>query len=249
MRTTLIAGLLENLRRSQSRFLSKFGQFEVARTYHDMGDELPLEVLKAAAVMYGPAETWIGEAERMLDFFDLKGILERFLWSYTGGGVDWVKVDDVPMLHPKRSLALTHGGKRIGFIGELHPSLLTKMKLHRGVLAFELELYDIWKARTLPAAVALPEFPPMSRDVALLLSRDTDSGAVISAFRGELGEIAEEIRIFDVYTGEHIPADKKSLAFSIVYRSGERTLTDKEVDTMHGKAVSAVSAKFDAVQR
>ena len=250
MRTSLLAGLLENLKRAQSRFLSRFAQFEVARTYHATTDPLPNEVLRAAAIMSGPADTWIGETERNVDFYDIKGVFESFVDSYHGGkGIRFEPLTDHVAFHPRRAVSILSEGHILGHMGEMHPNVLSRLKLHRGVVAFELQVYPLWQNRTLPDAVPLPEFPPMSRDVALLVPLEMEAGSILAAFESQIGPLAENVAVFDVYTGDKIPEGKKSLAFSVVYRAMDRTLTDKEVDRLHQKAVNAVSRQFGAQQR
>ena len=95
----------------------------------------------------------------------------------------------------------------------------------------------------------MPDFPSMMRDVALLVDATEDSGPIGDALLRVSGDLAVGVRVFDVYTGSGIPDGKKSLAFSIVYRAPDRTLTDEEVDGIHKRAVEKVQRNFGAVQR
>ncbi len=95
----------------------------------------------------------------------------------------------------------------------------------------------------------MSEYPPMVRDVALLLDETTDSEPIRAALKKACGPLVRGVTLFDVYRGEGIAVGKKSLAFSVIYQSGERTLTEKEVDALHQKAISLIAKEFQAVQR
>ncbi len=249
MRTTLLAGLAENYKRAQTRFISTFNQFEVANTFHDVGNELPQEVLRAAALVAGPVENWVGQAERSYDFYDVKGLAMGFVREYAG----WVPVleptDDIPYLHPKRACRILIDGAEVGVMGELHPSILNGLKLPRGAAAMELSLDELQRRYRRSKVVPLSEYPPMARDVALLVGAHQDAGPLNEALLTTCAPLAKEVRLFDVYRGKGIAEDQKSLAFSIIYRSDERTLTDEEVDQLHQRAIAQVAKQFGAVIR
>ncbi|MCP4605445.1 MAG: phenylalanine--tRNA ligase subunit beta [Proteobacteria bacterium] len=249
MRSTLIAGLLENLSRAHSRFLPGIRQFEVGRTFHNCGEELPKEMLRAAAVISGPMETWASGVDRKVDFFDIKGIVERFILEYTGIEPVLTASEEIACLHPKRACLVLVEGKTVGFAGEIHPKILQKRKQPRGACAFELVLDELWSMQRVPAVKPLIEYPPMVRDVALLVDANLDSGPIAKALKEECGSLAIEVSLFDVYSGKGISNEKKSLAFSIVYRSENHTLTDDEVDAAHKAAVAKILKRFDASLR
>ncbi len=248
MRTTLVPGLVENLKRAQSRFLAGIGQFEVARTFHDSGAELPREVTRAAAVMAGPVPAWVGEVERHYDFYDIKGVLEGFLFEYSGCRPLLEPSKAIAYLHPAKACEVLIDGAPVGVMGEIHPEILSSLKLPMGALVFEVEIEHLSR-RVPPHATALPEFPFMTRDVALLVDETLDAGPIRNALESAGGELVEQVRIFDIYSGKGIPEGKKSLAFSIVYRASDRTLVDDEVDAVFNKAVLEVSTQFGAVRR
>jgi phenylalanyl-tRNA synthetase beta chain len=249
LRTTLFAGLLENLRRALTRFVQSLHQFEVGRTFHDEGQELPREVLRVAALLHGPRQAWIGEKPAPLDFYDAKGLVQSFLDELAGVRAEATPVDDCPYLHPRRCVALDIGGRRVGVVGEIHPAVLSAAKVPRGAVGFELELMPIWDARVRPEAGAIPEFPPMVRDVALMVDEGVDAGSLEQALRRACGELAVEVRLFDLYRGKGVDPGRKSLAFSVTYRAADRTLTDEEVDGIHRTAVDGVKDEFKAIVR
>ncbi len=249
MRTTLLPGLLESLKRATTRFLPGVRQFEVARTFHDVGGELPEEVLRAAVILSGPAPRWVGEEERPLDFFDAKGILVRFLTEYAGRPPAFEPTGDIAYLHPKRACRVLMDGEHVGVLGEVHPDILGKLKLSRGVQVFEVAIEALWRNRKVCVAAAVPEFPSMVRDVALLVDERQDAAPIGDVLLEACGALAVHVGIFDVYSGKGIPDGKKSLAFSVTYRAHDRTLTDEEVDGIHKNAVKIVEERFAASQR
>jgi phenylalanyl-tRNA synthetase beta chain len=249
MRTTLLAGLLENLRRAVTRFVPGFRQFEVGRTFHDEGEELPREILRAAGLLSGPREGWVGEKSAPLDVFDAKGLVSAFVRGLTGIEPELVPASDLVHLHPKRALKVSVEGAEVGAVGEIHPAVLTHHKLPRGAVGFEVSVLDLWRARRRSHAGQIPEYPPMVRDVALMVDEQQDTGPVGDALARACGELAVEVRPFDVYRGKGVEEGKKSLAFSVVYRAADRTLTDEEVDAIHRSAVEEVKAAFKAVVR
>jgi phenylalanyl-tRNA synthetase beta chain len=249
MRTTLVAGLLESLRRATTRYETLVRQFEVGRTFHDEGRELPREVLRAAAILSGPRDAWVGEAAASNDVFDAKGVAIALIRDLTGAEAILAPGADVPFLHPARSGALVVDGAALGCVGEIHPEILGAYKLDRGAVCFEIDVLALWARRRRPRVAPLSEFPPSVRDVALLVDEGEDAGPVAAALREACGPLAMQVRLFDVYRGKGIEAGRKSLAFSVVYRAFDRTLTDDEIDSIHRAAVAAVAARFGAIVR
>lgn len=249
MRTTLVAGLLENLKRATTRYEASLRQFEVGRTFHDEGGELPRETLRAAAILSGPRDAWVGEPRDDHDFFDAKGMALAIVRCVTGTEAEIVPSRDVPYLHPARAGRVRLEGAEVGVLGEIHPDVLSSLKLPRGAVCFELDVLAIWAKRRRPRVRQLSDFPPMARDVALLVAEEQDSGPIAAALREACGPLAVRVALFDVYRGTGIEEGRKSLAFSVTYRALDRTLTDAEVDALHKAAVLRVAERFSALVR
>jgi phenylalanyl-tRNA synthetase beta chain len=197
----------------------------------------------------GPRDAWVGEASAPHDVFDAKGIAAALIRDLTGAEVFVVPKADVPLLHPARGGALVVDGEELGFVGEIHPDVLGALKLDRGAVCFEIDVLGLWAHRRRPRVSPLSEFPPSVRDVALLVAEAQDAGPVAGALGDACGPLAVQVRLFDVYRGEGIEGGKKSLAFSVVYRAFDRTLTDEEIDSVHKAAVAEVAERFSAVVR
>ena len=244
MRTTLLAGLIENLKRATTRYVGLVCQFEVGRTFHDEGGELPLEVRRVAAVMSGSRDSWVGEDNGSLDFYDAKGIAGAFIKELTGMDPAFEPVKDLDYMHPNRALRVLADGEDVGVVGEVHPKILTGQKLGRGAVGFEVDVMRLWGMRRRSAATPLHEFPPMVRDVAFLVEESRDAASIEDALREACAPLATNVSLFDVYRGKGIEYGKKSLAFSVWYRSREKTLTDEEVDAIHRTAIDRVKSEF-----
>ncbi len=249
MRTTLLAGLIENLKRATTRYVGMVRQFEVGRTFHDESGELPLEVLRVAAVMSGSRDSWIGEDHGSLDFYDAKGIAGAFVKELTGVDPAFEPVKDLDYMHPNRALRVFLDGEDVGVVGEVHPKILTDQKLGRGAVGFEMDAMKLWGMRRRSAASPLHEFPPMVRDVAFLVEESRDAAPIEDALRVACAPLATSVSLFDVYRGKGIEDGKKSLAFSVLYRSREKTLTDEEVDAIHRAAIDQVKTEFGVLTR
>ena len=249
MRTTLLAGLLESLKRATTRYEPGVRQFEVGRTFHDEGEELPREVLRAAALLGGPRDAWVGEPAADHDFFDAKGLALALVRDLTGETPELAPTAAAPFLHPARGCEIRVGGAPVGVVGEIHPDVLASMKLARGAVALEVDVLALWAKRRRPRVPPLSEFPPMARDVALLVDEAQDAGPIAAALEEACGPLAVGVRLFDVYRGKGIDDGRKSLAYSVTYRSRERTLTDAEVDALHKAAVARVAERFRATVR
>ena len=142
-----------------------------------------------------------------------------------------------PYLHPGRSADLLVGGKPVGSFGELHPKVAKAFDLAgRAVLVGEFDLEAILAAVPGRFAYApVPRFPAALRDVAVIVPEEVTAERVVAEIRAAGGGLLRDVRLFDLYRGESIPAGTKSLAYALTYQADDRTLTDKEVDKAHKK--------------
>jgi phenylalanyl-tRNA synthetase beta chain len=240
LRKWLLPGLLEAAARNL-KHVPGVALFEVGPVFHPDAD-LPSELPRLAVVLCG-AKTdaaWddpLGTSPPAFDFFDLKGRLQG-LADALGVTVSAERTQDTDHLHPGRAARLLAAdGADLGAFGELHPTVAAHFDLaDRAVLVAELDLHRLLAA--VPARVAyrpFSTFPPVLRDVAVVVPADTPAAAVERELVAGGGELLESARLFDVYRGESVPAGTKSLAYALTYRVAERQLTDKEVDKAHQK--------------
>ncbi len=253
MRSTLLGGLLANLRYNAARKLTRIRVFELGRVFRrDPAVEAgPLEVagvlqpLRIAAAACGPAleEQW-GSPARPVDVFDLKSDLE----ALAAPRALRYEAAAHPAFHPARSARVLLAGREVGWIGDLHPQWLQKYDISQGVVSFEVEVAPLLES-ALPKPAAPSRFPPVTRDVALLVNTDITVQALMDAIEGETPAIVQEVRLFDLYQGPNLPAGKKSLAFRVVMQDTERTLTDAEADAARDALVALWGRRFAATVR
>jgi phenylalanyl-tRNA synthetase beta chain len=141
-----------------------------------------------------------------------------------------------PFLHPGKSADVHLAGSRIGYMGTLSPEVTERLDIVKRseVLVFEFDLNELLSH--IPVSItyrAFAKYPPVERDIAIILEKGARSSDVMELIRAYPGEFIEDVNVFDSYMGKNIPGDRKSLAFSVTYRSPERTLTDEEVDAVH----------------
>jgi phenylalanyl-tRNA synthetase beta chain len=253
MRRSLLASVLEvaaaNLRNRDAVCL-----FEAGFVYlPEPGAKFPREPRRLAVVMTGPRHaehfTQPGLAAP-LDFFDLKGVVEALLGDLHVAAVTYVPAD-ASWLHPGQAADVHVAGKAVGSFGQLHPRLNEAYKLgRRNIYVAELDL-DALLAAVPPrhACTPIPEFPPVRQDIAIIVDAALPASRVADEIWAGGKPMLCGVRLFDVYRGGNIPADKKSLAYALTYQAEDRTLTDKEVAKIHGKIVSRLEKMLGAQLR
>jgi phenylalanyl-tRNA synthetase beta chain len=136
----------------------------------------------------------------------------------------------------------------VGWLGELHPRWLQKYELSHGVMAFEVDAEALQRV-PLPSPVVPSKYPPVVRDIAMLVNAHITSQALLDAIGEEKSTIIQDVRIFDLYQGSNVPEGKKSLAFRVVMQDTERTLTDAEADAARDALVELWGRRFGATPR
>ena len=254
MRTTLLPGLLDavaNARRHGERDVRELTIGPVFLSPPAGGDGLPSEQLRIAFVLAGDRPSWL-EKPKPVDAWDAKGYaleLASRLAGQEANAVQAARADAPPHLHPRGAAFVEVGGKRIGSFGPLHPDVIDALDLDGDVMVGELDLEPFTKGAALPKYSAIPRFPPATRDIALEVKDGVPAGEVESAVRAAAGPLATDVKLFDRYVGGQIKEGFSSLAFHVVYRAPDRTLTDAEVDAAHENVKKTVFERFGAIQR
>lgn len=256
LRTSLIPHLLDVAAYNRNRNTDDVSVFEIGKAF--VTDEstltkLPEERLMLSALITGKRhEThWTGKAGDV-DFYDLKGVFESVV-SYLGLQGIGYKAAQPEGFHPGRTAHITlqtaEGEQVIGTIGQLHPSLQQKKDLaDTYVLEVEFSVLAEQASERITHKL-LPRYPSIGRDIAVVVNREVQVGDLIAKVREVAGSLLESIQVFDIYTGDRLGADKKSVALALVYRTPERTLTDEEVSELHAKVVEALEQAFGAELR
>ncbi|MDO4709103.1 MAG: phenylalanine--tRNA ligase subunit beta [Pseudomonadota bacterium] len=240
MRPMLLPGLTAALARNVQRQQSRVRLFELGRVFARAGEEgaAPLETPRIAAVVCGSAsaEQW-GEPGRAVDFHDLKGDLQS-LAALSGARLEFRRSTQ-GFGHPGRSADVYRDGECIGWLGELHPRLLSALGLDSAVLGFELDLAAIAR-RGASQAETTSRFPSVRRDLALLVPEALPWQQLADTVHQAAGVLLRELRLFDVYRGKGVEPGFKSLAIGLILQEESRTLTDSDVDASMAAVISAL---------
>ncbi|MFW6125578.1 MAG: phenylalanine--tRNA ligase subunit beta [Chloroflexota bacterium] len=248
LRTTLRIGLLQTLSRNDRHDEEGIALFEVGKVYLPRERDLPDEQFMAAGVLAGArlAPSWHGGSEKV-DFYDAKGIVEVLL-SRLGVSAHF-QPDEDDAFSMGRLATITVKETRIGIIGELHPRVAERFEVSiHPVYLFEFDLQQLPShAQAAHKYQPVPRFPATTRDMALVVDRDVLSQKVYDIIVAS--PLVAEASLFDVYAGDQVPRDKKSLAFRIVYQSPHRTLTDQEVNREQDRILKKLHQQLGAVLR
>jgi phenylalanyl-tRNA synthetase beta chain len=268
--TTLLPGLLEALGRNVSRGAVDTALFAIAQVVESTTDtraveriptdrrptrdeiatldaSLPYQPVHVGAVLAGlrePAGPWgRGRPVHASDAFEAVRVIGR------AAGVELTlrPAQHLPW-HPGRCAEVLVGDTVVGYAGQLHPAVVERSGLPVGTCAVELNLDAIPLTESLPAPAVSP-FPAVFQDVALIVSEGVAAQNVIDAVREGAGELLEDIRLFDVYTGPQIGEGRKSLALALRFRAADRTLTEDEASAARDAAVAMAAQRVGAEQR
>lgn len=253
MRPSLLFGLLDVLAYNGARQQTDLEIFELANVFTPCPDEglrQPEEPLHLAIASVGQFSTgWqSGPVER--DFFHVKGLVERILLPHGINQLRYVASTKFPFLHPGRSAEIFWGDHCIGFIGEVHPDNREQYGLRKRVIVAELNLNPLLKqADYVPLFAGLPRFPAVERDLAVIVDQGIPAECVAACIRAAAGELLVDLRLFDLYQGGQVPAGKKSLAYSLVLRSSDRTLQEEEIAAVHSQVLGHLAKELGALLR
>jgi len=245
MRSTLIGGLLSNLQFNLNRKQTRVRLFEMGGCFvRDKKNETK-QIDKIAGISYGDAviEQW-GLAARNIDFYDIKADVEILC------GSNAIRCEKFlhPVLHPGKSAQVYIDDTVVGWIGELHPRLQSAYGLQKNVVLFELNMEQVLP-KSLPVAQELSKFPPVRRDIAIIVDNEVSVYSLLTTMYGGKSAIVTDISLFDIYRGKGMENNKKSLAFRVLLQDTEKTLTDEEADFAVTSLIKILEEKFGAVLR
>ena len=246
MRPTLIGSLLDAARHNVARNGPDVAIFESGTVYRAAGEDRsdvgwPADEHHVLGVLISgrlAPRSWRG-ADGEVDFFAAKALLAALLDTFH---LDWsVQPGSWPFLHPARAAAVLVDGQPLGFLGELHPLVAGAWDLER-VAAFAVDLGKL-AAAALPLVSFRPlaSVPALRQDLAVTLPADVPAAEGLERLRGAAGEMLEDVRVFDVYTGEQVGEGRRSLALALTFRAADRTLTDEDVAPLRERIVAALA--------
>ena len=247
MRTSLLPGLADALKRNLSRGLAGAWLYEVGPVVRRAAtdDAAPVESNHAAGLLAGSRAGWLKPGEP-LDFFDLKHVVERLLRGFGLADVDFEPPAPLPFLHPGVSAQIrTQQGSLLGCLGELHPSTARKLGIENTSFYFEIEVAALASAASPLRTSAPPRFPAVSRDVSFWIDLATPAAAQRAAFLSAKEPLLCDLAVREDFRDtKYAPPGKKGLLWSMTYRSADRTLTDAEADEAHQRVVKALAGSF-----
>lgn len=253
LRTTLLASIFENAARNFSRKNEDVRLFDIAPVFFPKNlpvTEQPIEKQKLAGLLMGRREPkgW-SQNPAQVDFYDAKGIVEELLAGLAINNY-FVEAGEHYALHPGKTAVFKKGRDVLVTVGEVHPSVAEALGIKKKIYVFEADIETLQKFAAKKFSFdSLPKYPSISRDLAILVDHDTAAGDIEKVIVKNGGTFFKSVTLFDVYTGERISADKKSLAFALEFRSNERTLKDKEADEAFKNILAAVEKEFGAELR
>lgn len=246
MRTTVLPSMLDSLSRNHARRNETASLFELGTIYTPVvkdgtadPETLPHEEKILTLGTYG-----------QMSFFRFKGAIETLFRELNIPNVQFVPEKTNPSYHPGRCARLIANGKELGVFGTVHPTVAGRYGFHTEVLAAELPI-DALLTAVGPERVyrPLPRFPATLRDIAVLVDEGVPAAAMQESIQKASGTLLERVKLFDVYQGKGIPSGKKSVAYSLSFRSADRTLTDEECDQAVRAVITALEKDFGAVLR
>ena len=240
VRTTLIPSLLNVYEYNKKRKVKDISLYEIAKTYDKDYNEASL----IAGLCSGNylSNGWTKPVK--YDFYIVKGIVENVL-EYMGFKNRYsFEVSTCTSLHPGISADIFLDRKKIGIIGRVHPNICKDE-----VYVFEMSLNALMSKIKPLKYKPSPKYPGISKDMAFILDKNTTAGEVMAIIKRAGGRLLDSVSVFDVYTGENIASDKKSIAFTLNFINPERTLTDEEVMEVFNKIILEVTTKLNCELR
>ncbi|MEI9480949.1 phenylalanine--tRNA ligase subunit beta [Enterobacter cancerogenus] len=251
MRLSLWTGLLGTIVYNQNRQQNRVRIFEsglrfVPDTQANLG--IRQDLMLAGAITGNRVEEHWDLAKSTVDFYDMKGDLEAIL-DLTGklSEIEF-RAEAIPALHPGQSAAIYLDGKRVGFIGVVHPELERKFDLNGRTIVFELEWNPV-ADRVIPQAQDISRFPANRRDIAVVVAENVPAADILAECKKVGVNQVVGVNLFDVYRGKGVAEGFKSLAISLILQDTSRTLEEEEIAATVAKCVEALKERFQASLR
>ena len=222
MRTTALPSMLEVLQRNHNYRNRDVRLYELGKVYLPGGaDGLAVEPKFLTLGGYGPG----------MDFFTIKGTVEAILKALRTQDAVFYPCADDPSYHPGRCAGVRAGEQHIGVVGQIHPAVAANYGVDGELYCAELSVEALLAARGAdPEYAPLPKYPPITRDIAVVCGEEITVGALESAIRKGARGLLKQVSLFDIYRGKSVGEGKKSVAFNLVLRADDRSLTGEEAD-------------------
>ncbi len=240
MRTTLVPSMLNTVAANLNRNIPGGMLFELSKVFvpAEKAGELPAEKTALCIAAYGEG----------VDFYTVKNIVTWLLAKF--GVQASIAAGGDSYYHPGRKAIMAVGSTRLASLGEIHPDVAEAFDIKGRVVVAEVDLDALRPLeKDFYGIKPLPKFPAVSRDIAVVVDEAVGAGTMMDAIRAAAGKLLEDAKLFDIYRGEKLGAQRKSVAFAITLRAPDRTLTDEEINAAMEKVLKALSEKFGAELR
>ena len=246
MRTSLLPGLFKTLISNVNRQHSRVRIFERGLRFASAAEGGQTEGI--AGLIYGETheKTWV-DSKDDVDFYDIKGDLCTLL-DVGGRDFEFETLTDLPFMHPGQCATLKIDGEGVGFVGALHPEITKSQGLTKPVYAFEVDLAPLLTS-SVPKFLGISRYPEVERDLAFVVPRNVLAGNMKEAISSVAGENLKQLKVFDIYSGEGIDSERKSIAFHLTFQHSSRTLNEDEVNAAVDAVVTHVEGEFGGALR
>ncbi len=237
----LFVNALHNLRHGQDHgkiFELGFNFEKSAESYN--------QIWSAGLIQWGlPDSLWQKQFSLEYLFFEMKSNIENFLLNLSIKSWQWEACDQLPYLHPGQSAILKVEGRVVGYLGAIHPKLAEKEKVRVPLVLGELNLDTLSKGQPRTKKTKhISKSPSVERDLAFVMPTSLEAGLVSAEIKKAAGNILKSVTIFDVFKGDPLQADEKSVAYRMIFQDEDRTLTDEDLKALDKKIIDAINQKF-----
>ncbi|CAI2675646.1 Phenylalanine--tRNA ligase beta subunit [Apilactobacillus kunkeei] len=249
LRMNLVSGLLDDIAYNKARKVDNVALYEQGRVFHKKNSDIvkPDEIEHLAGAMTGSLvdNSW-NQPAKNVDFFLIKGIVNEYLETIgLNGEISYVANESYPEMHPGRTADIFVHGHYVGFVGQVHPKIAKQFKINE-TYVFDLNLQTIIDLPKKEQSYELvSKYPSIKRDIAMLIDKDVENDLIVKVIEKRGGAYLVDVKLFDLYEGEHVPEDKKSLAYSLTFQNKHDTLVDDDVNNAMEKVQRNLEKEFN----
>ena len=250
LRNSLLPELLDSVQYNRNRTQSNLRFFEIGRIFIPES-KLPAESVMVSGIVTGflRTESFWGENDQKINYFHVKGFIENLFQRLHVQPVEFVS-EKATCFTEETSSSVFSGKTKFGSFGQIQSAILEVWDIEESVFGFEFKLSNLEGTCTdRQKYKAIPRFPSVKRDLALVLDNEIAAGTLQNTILAAGGEYIQKADIFDIYTGKQIPEGKKSVAFSLIFTSDKRTLTEVDIEPAVEKIIKKVKSDHGAVLR
>ncbi|WP_220729645.1 phenylalanine--tRNA ligase subunit beta [Apilactobacillus zhangqiuensis] len=249
LRMNLVSGLLDDIAYNKARKVDNVSLYEQGRVFYKENEDVvkPDEIEHLAGAMTGSLvdNSW-NQPAKNVDFYQIKGIVNEYLETIgLNGEISYVANATYPEMHPGRTADIFVHGHYVGFVGQVHPKIAKQFKINE-TYVFDLNLQTIIDLPKKEQSYELvSKYPSIKRDIAMLIDKDVENDSIVKVIEKRGGAYLVDVKLFDLYEGEHVPEDKKSLAYSLTFQNKHDTLVDDDVNNAMEKVQRNLEKEFN----